>query len=63
MAVDLRKVRDRLVVDRDGRFDLAGEVAEAGAEDDAGARRLVPLRANGGGGGFDLGVEFEHGVI
>jgi hypothetical protein len=48
------------VINRDGRFDFVSDVAEAGAKNDAGAGRFVPSLTNGGGGGFDLGVEFEH---
>ena len=56
----LREVRDRLVIERGGDVDLLGQTAEAGAENDAGVRRLRPRFADRGGGVFDLVVEFEH---
>ena len=56
------EVRDRVVVERGGDIDLLDEAAEAGAEDDAGVGRFVEFGLNGGGGGFDLVVEFEHAM-
>ena len=53
-------MRDRFVGnDRVGR-DVLRELAEAGAEDDAGRGRARPLRANRGCGFLDLIEEVGH---
>jgi len=55
-----RKVRDVGVRDCGFSFDLARQRPQAGAEDDARARRAGPFGSDSGNGGGDLVVEGEH---
>src|SRR5690349_1309547 len=59
----VREVGEVGVGDRRGGFDLIREVAEAGAENDAGLGRRRPLSTDEGGGFGDLRGEVEHGGL
>jgi len=57
------EVRDLGVGDARGGADVSGEVAEAGAEDDADAGGEISCGADVVGGGLDVAVEIGHRVV
>ena len=54
------EVRNRVVLDRDFRFDLVDQAAQSRAENDPHFRPFVPMLLNNGDRRFDFLVKVQH---